>query len=473
MKETNSGKNTGKSVNKKQKTSSKSTGKASANNKGKSTKKTEQQEAIFKEVTVNLSNTDYNKNKKERKKKKKKHSILKKVLCLVLIAFLVFAGLFVNNWRKNGFTLGGLVATILGHNPDTLANLPRVNILLIGQSQTLTDTLMICSYDPKVQDVSMLSIPRDTFIGNNKNTASGMDKINALYQIDPDRLVKAVNNMTDLDIKYYIKVDTKGLRELVDSVGGIYFDVPMDMDYDDPTQDLHIHLKAGYQLLDGDKAEQVVRFRHNNDGSSYSLEYGDQDLGRMKTQRAFITEIIKQLAKVENVTKADDYIRIANSHVETNFNLWDLKDYAPYIIDFKTENIKSNSLPGVPVQYNGLWFFAPNYKEIDKVVKEMFKTGLTEEQEKNSQIKVSILNGSGDDGKLDKMRSLLKESGYTIVSTGNTSAQKKTSIINRTNKENAIANELQSVIGVGVVQSMKDGNDKDKSDFTIIIGSDY
>ena len=465
MKKTNKGKGTGKPVNKGQKTNIKKV----------------QQEAIFKEVEVNLSNTDYNKNKKERKKKKKKHKLLKKVLCLVLIAFLVFAGLFVNNWRKNGFTLGGLVATILGHNPDTLANLPRINILLIGQSQNLTDTLMICSYDPKIQDVSMLSIPRDTFVGNNKYTAGGMDKINSLYQLnygnDPDygkkQLLKAVNNITDLDIQYYIKVDTKGLRELVDSVGGIYFDVPIDMDYDDPTQDLHIHLKKGYQLLDGDKAEQVVRFRHNNDYSSYSTEYGDNDIGRMKTQRAFITEVIKQLAKVENIAKVDDYIRIANNHIETNFNLWDLKDYAPYIVDFITENIKSNSLPGTPVQYNGLWFFAPNYREIDKVVKEMFKTGLSEEQEKNSQIKVSILNGSGDEGKLEKLRSLLKESGYTIVSTGKTSAQKKTSIINRTNKENAIANELQSVIGLGVVQSMKDGNENDKSDFTIIIGSDY
>ena len=137
MKKTNNGKSTGKPVNKGQKTNIKKV----------------QQEAIFKEVEVNLSNTDYNKNKKERKKKKKKHKLLKKVLCLVLIAFLVFAGLFVNNWRKNGFTLGGLVATILGHNPDTLANLPRINILLIGQSQNLTDTILVAGYNPKTQDL--------------------------------------------------------------------------------------------------------------------------------------------------------------------------------------------------------------------------------------------------------------------------------------------------------------------------------
>ena len=63
----------------------------------------------------------------------------------------------------------------------------------------------------------------------------------------------------------------------------MYFDVPIDMDYTDENQDLYIDLKQGYQLLDGNKAEQVVRFRHNQDGSSYPAEYGDNDIGRMKT----------------------------------------------------------------------------------------------------------------------------------------------------------------------------------------------
>ena len=166
----------------------------------------------------------------------------------------------------------------------------------------------MCSYDPKIQDVALLSIPRDTFVGRNKNTATGFDKINALYQIDPDKLLKKVNDITGLGINYYIKVDTQGLKDLVDSVGGIYFDVPIDMDYDDSSQKLSIHLKAGYQLLDGNKAEQVLRFRHNNNGSTYPAEYGQEDIGRMKTQRAFITEVIKQVAKEENGA------RTANRH---------------------------------------------------------------------------------------------------------------------------------------------------------------
>ena len=449
------------------------------NNNGRSTaktvtnkqKKNNEKEEIFREVTISMNNTEYNQKQNIKKKKKKKHKVLKVILSIFLIAFLAFAALFVKRWSENGWTLGGFVATILGHDASTLANLSRMNILVVGQSQNLTDTLLVCSYDPKTQEVSMLSIPRDTFVGRNRNYATGSDKINALYQSDPDKLLQKVNEITGLDIKYYVKVDTKGLRDLVDSVGGIYFDVPMDMDYDDTSQDLHIHLKKGYQLLNGDKAEQVVRFRHNNDGSSYSKDYGDQDIGRMKTQRAFITAVIKQVAKAENITKIDDYIRIANNNVETNFSLWSLKDYAPYAIDFKTENIKSEYLPGAPEKINGLWFYSCNVKETKKLVNEMFKNQLTGEQEKNSEIKISILNGTNDDMKLENLKGLLKENGYTIANTGTTTATQKTAIINRSNADDSVAEDLKDIVGVGVVSNST--SNKGGVDFTIIIGADY
>ena len=441
------------------------------NNQQKKSGKDKEREEIFREVTINLRNTDYNVNQKKKKKKKKKNKILKVILIIILVILLSFAGLFVKRMNENGWTLGGFVATILGHDANTLANLSRINILVIGQSQNLTDTLLVCSYDPKIQDVALLSIPRDTFVGRNKNTATGFDKINALYQIDPDKLLKKVNDITGLGINYYIKVDTQGLKDLVDSVGGIYFDVPIDMDYDDSSQKLSIHLKAGYQLLDGNKAEQVVRFRHNNNGSTYPAEYGQEDIGRMKTQRAFITEVIKQVAKPENITKVDDYIRIANNNVETNFNIWNLKDYAPYAIDFNADNIKTETLPGVPEKCNGVWLYIHNKKQTEQIVKELFKTELTEEQEKNSKIKISILNGTSDDMNLNNLKSLLEESGYTVVSTGNTTRTERTAIINRTNQDSSVCDSLKDTVGVGMISNS--GSSKNGVDFTIIIGSDY
>lgn len=451
------------------------------NNKGRNTGKSNrtvnnkqmknEKEQIFREVTLNLGNTDYNVKQKKKKRRKKKNKILRTFLILILIAIIAIAGLFIKRMNENGWTLGGFVATILGHDSNTLSNLSRINILVIGQSQNLTDTLLVCSYDPKIQDVAMLSIPRDTFVGRNKNNATSFDKINALYQIDPNKLLNKVNEITGMDIKYYIKVDTEGLKDLVDSVGGIYFDVPIDMNYDDSSQNLHIHLKAGYQHLDGNKAEQVLRFRHNNDGTTYPAEYGQEDIGRMKTQRAFITEVIKQVAKAENLTKVDDYIKIANKNVETNFNLWNLKDYAPYALDYKTDNIKTETLPGTPEKCNGVWIYIHNKKETAKIIEKLFKSELTEEQEKNANIKINILNGTKDEMNLNNLKSLLEESGYKVVSTGNTTLTEKTAIINRTNQDNSVSETLKNTIGIGLISSST--TNKNGVDFTIIIGSDY
>ena len=173
----------------------------------------------------------------------------------------------------------------------------------------------------------------------------------------------------------------------------------------------------------------------------------------MKTQRAFITETIKQLAKAENITKVDQYIKIANEHISSNFNLWTLKDYAPYLIDYKTENMKTATLPGAPEKINELWFYSANTKQTKELVKELFSTELTEEQEHNAEIKIAILNGSGDDTKLENLKNLLKENGYTISSTGETTKTKKTSIINRTNQDTSIMDKLKELIGVGVTSS--------------------
>lgn len=139
--------------------------------------------------------------------------------------------------------------------------------------------------------------------------------------------------------------------------GAIYFDVPIDMNYDDPTQDLHIHLSKGYQLIDGQKAEQLLRFRHNNDGSSYPPEYGDNDYGRMKTQRNFINETIKQTINIKNIFNAKIIINSIYNNIETNVQINDLIPYAPRIVGFNLENINSIQLSGKSEKLNDLWFF--------------------------------------------------------------------------------------------------------------------
>ena len=115
--------------------------------------------------------------------------------------------------------------------------------------------------------------------------AKPKDKINSIYsEKNPDKILSKINELTGLNIQYYVTIDNNALIKLVDILGGIEYDVPIDMNYDDKTQNLHIHLKKGVQLIDGKKAEMLLRFRHNNNGTSYSNEYGDNDFGRMKTR---------------------------------------------------------------------------------------------------------------------------------------------------------------------------------------------
>ena len=314
----------------------------------------------------------------ERKKKKR---IGLKILLVFLIVIAIAGIYFVVRSNQLGGGKQGMLATLLGHNENTLKNLEPIYCLLMGESVSgdsrLTDTMIICKYDPQTQTAAMLSIPRDTFTGTNRAKATPYYKINNAYRAgeDPENAVKEVNEITGLNISYYVLVNTNALKELVDAIGGVYFDVPIDMYYTwDTEQDLYIDLKKGYQLLDGDKAEQVVRFRHNNDGSSYPAEYGGENHGRMKTQMAFLEAVAEQVLKPENILKIGEFIDIFHENVKTNMSIDDMKDYIPYAVNFNTENLKTAELPGEDdfVKETGTWMFFHDEEETEEIVNELF-----------------------------------------------------------------------------------------------------
>lgn len=314
------------------------------------------------------------------KKKKKKHIGLF-IFLIIIIALGIFIA--VRLYRARGNVLGA----ILGHDENTLKNLDKLQVLVLGESTGMSDTIIVASYDPKTQEAALLSIPRDTFIGDDKKHTSVYDKINSLYSNGdtPEKTLAAVNKLTGLDLKYYIIVDTEALQKLVDTIGGVEFDVPIDMDYDDYSQDLFIHLKAGVQTLNGDQAEQLVRFRHNNDYSSYSYSYGDNDLGRMRTQRNFIIATVKQTIRMKNVTQIGNIIDIFKQYVKTNLDFNHVKDYIPYAIKINTDDIKAAQLPGTAQYLGYLSFFLCDGEETQELVKEFFldKPEIIEENDEN------------------------------------------------------------------------------------------
>lgn len=321
---------------------------------------------------------------KDIKKKKKKH-IGRKIFLLILMICVILGIRFT---KKINDLDGNWLAALLGHNEQTLKNLDTLQVLVMGESTGMSDTIIVCSYNPKTGNASMLSIPRDTYVENGNYKYSAQNKINYLYNggQTPEKTLEAVNEITGLDIKYYVLIDTVALRKLVDLIGGVEFEVPDDMDYDDYTQDLHIHLKKGLQTLTGEQAEGVARFRHNNDGSSYSYEYGNEDYGRMRTQRSLIVAVAKQTIKLKNVKEIGNMINIMKEDIKTNMDISSLIDYVPYAVNMDFDAIQTAQLPGESQLKYGGWFFFHDEEKTLEIVDELFNEKEVNEQEEENII---------------------------------------------------------------------------------------
>lgn len=445
------------------------------------------------------------KKKKIKREKKKKSKILKKILLFLLIALIILIGWIAYRTQKNGGGMQGLLSTLVGHNEETLKNLQPIQVLLMGVSTDnggkLTDTIIVATYDPKNQSASLLSIPRDTFVGKNPQTGTAMDKINTLYLKSPEKTLTKVNEITGLDIKYYMVIDNEALIKLVDVIGEVEFNVPIDMVYDDDSQDLHINLKAGMQKLDGNKAEQLLRYRHGNLDKktgrylgTYPAEYGGNDYGRMRTQREFMIETVKQTIQAKNILKVKEIIDIAYEYIETNLSISTIKDYVPYAVNINIDAIQSAVLPGgsygpTTKPSYPLWFFIPDKKETAKLINELYSNNSESEEETEtdnsstnttnsnvskteaSKIKIEILNGSGSSESLDKLKKALSTKGYKVTKTTSTNDTAKTTIINKSDIDTEFIDNIKSILGTENVSS--NSVSSSDVDITIILGKDY
>lgn len=270
---------------------------------------------------------------------------------------------------------GDVKQAVLNVASDVVGDKDPIFVLVLGISEDianpLTDTIILGGYNPGTQKAFMLSIPRDTFVGKSEAHAGGYDKINALYQKGIDKTVAAVEGLTGIKIDYYAVVRNTVLPDIVNAIGEVEFNVPIDMDYDDPTQDLHIHLKAGTQMINGDEAEQLLRFRHNNDGSSYPTSYGDNDYGRMRTQREFIRAVTGQLAQKGSLSTLNKMATAVFKNLETNMPLTKALGYVPHALKFDASSIRTEQLPGVSDKLNSLWFYKSSAKKTSKLVEEL------------------------------------------------------------------------------------------------------
>ena len=202
-----------------------------------------------------------------------------------------------------------------------------------------SDTNLLMALDAENGTINVVSLPRDTLL----NVSWSVKKLNNAYHHGGISQTRTeVSRLLGIPVDYYVTVDLRAFVELVDAIDGVDFDIPVDMDYDDPEQDLHIHFKKGPRHLTGQQALEVVRWRQNNDGTGYATA----DIGRIGTQQAFLMAAAKQMLQISNWDKIRSYAEIFQKWVETDLELANLIWLGEQALTVGSDNITFHTLPG-------------------------------------------------------------------------------------------------------------------------------
>lgn len=233
---------------------------------------------------------------------------------------------------------------------------------------TRTDTIMLTSVDFKTGEIDILSIPRDTRLPVNGR----LDKVNAAHAYGgTDLAVETIKDFLSIDLKYYVKVDYQIVQDVVDAIGGVDIDVPMNMKYSDPTADppLNINLKKGPQTLNGKEAHDFLRFRHNN---SYTVGYPEGDVGRIETQQYFVKELLKQTLTPKNILRIPSLIETFYDNIETNIPMTKMLKAAASVGNLNVENIDTQTVPGAGQYIGSISYYIYDREATNALVDEMF-----------------------------------------------------------------------------------------------------
>ena len=225
------------------------------------------------------------------------------------------------------------------------------NILICGTDGdgTRTDTIIIAHLDANNHTVALLSIPRDTPVATGNG---GLMKINSVYAgggaDGMQRLAARLNSLLGFPVDGYVLVDLEAFKKTVDLVGGVDFDVPQDMNYEDASQNLYIHLQKGMQHLNGEQAMGLVRFRKG---------YASQDIQRTQVQQQFLKALAKQCLSVSSLTKLKEFADIFAEYVTTNLTTGNMVWFGKELLACDFDSMQSYTAEGEGAMINGASYY--------------------------------------------------------------------------------------------------------------------
>ena len=300
---------------------------------------------------------------------------MKKFVLSFLISSMVF-GLIFTGLSKGIFTDGNSVASVEDEyliededgSKETLKVKNEILFLMMGvdakdvkkSKGTRTDTMMLIKANFDTGETSLLSLPRDTRV----LVKGKEDKLNHAHAYGgSDLTMRTVRDFTNLDVDYYVKVDYRAVKGIVEAIGGVELDVPVNMKYKDPYADppLNINISKGPQILDGNAAHDYLRFRS-----------AEGDLGRIARQQYFMKELMKQTLRPKNILQLPKLIETYYDYVETNIPMSVMLKGALSANKMDIENLNTNTIPGEGKRIGGLDYLIYNRVETTVIIQEMF-----------------------------------------------------------------------------------------------------
>ena len=270
----------------------------------------------------------------------------RRLMSLILVIF-VGVGIYA---CINFFVNGTLFGESLGSK--------TVLVMGMDESGMRSDVMMVVFINGETGSVDVVSVPRDTRASVNGRKM----KINAAHAIDgPQLAIETVNNLLDIQIDNYVKFSFDAFKRVIDALGGVDFYVPQDMYYSDPYQDLYIDLEEGQQHLDGDKAEQLVRFRQ------YPM--GDED--RIKVQQDFLKELVKQKLNISILAHLPSLANEIGNCLETDIPSTQWLSYANVTKKMSAESLATYQLPGGAQRIGGASYYIADTSETDELIEQI------------------------------------------------------------------------------------------------------
>ena len=259
------------------------------------------------------------------------------------------------------------------------------------------------------------------------------------------------------------------------------------MNYDDPYQNLYIHLNKGTYKLTGKQAEQFCRFRKNNDGSGYP----NGDIGRVAAQQSFIKAMIARCLEPQNLLRIGTLVEIVLDNTKTNITMDIASQYIDDAVAFKADRVRIETLPGEGRYENKVSYFFMDKDAAKTLIDDLFNQKTTVEDVLNMQeqsnekasgekhsgdkIRIEVLNNGTSNKNFSAVVDTLNHMGYSVVRVGNYTGELddySRIIAHATTMEDIEkADALSKIVGISKIENSNELSSE--VEFTVVLGPKY